>query len=369
MILYSFEFRVPIYRIANQGFLTPFNEIGFHDSRFLFLIPNSYLTHMSRVIAICNQKGGVGKTTTSINLSAYLAMFGKRVLLIDLDPQFNATIGLGVRHDKNETIYHAIIGELNVLNVIKRTSLSGLDIIPASSDLSGALVELIEIPEREARLRNIVNLIRVHYDFIFIDLGPSLNLLTINGLLAADEVIIPVQCEYYALEGLDQLLETIELIRTNLGHPIVVGGALLTMYDKREKLSREIAKEVRKKFPYNVYQIEIPRSVGLAEAPSLHKPIMLYAPQSTGAIAYEKLAREILEEKIDSTKIEHKKDFIREAIASRAETLREITNDTAYQTAREPKITGLVEIDELSVDEGPLIIVIHNESQKTEDSD
>lgn len=316
---------------------------------------------MSRVIAICNQKGGVGKTTTSINLSAYLAMFGKRVLLIDFDPQFNATIGLGIKHNERETIYHSIIGEGDTLNAIKRTSLSGLDIIPASSDLSGALIELIEIPEREIRLRSIVNSIRAHYDFIFIDLGPSLNLLTINGLLAADEVIIPVQCEYYALEGLDQLLETIELIRTNLGHPIVIGGALLTMYDKREKLSREIAKEIRKKFPYNIYQIEIPRSVSLAEAPSFHKPIMLYAPQSPGAVAYEKLAREILEEKIDNVRNEHKKDFIKEAIASRTELLREITNETVHQTSPMPKITGLVEIEEIDTDEGPLILIVHNE--------
>lgn len=324
---------------------------------------------MSRVIAICNQKGGVGKTTTSINLSAYLAMFGKRVLIIDLDPQFNATIGLGIKHGERETIYHAIIGEEDALSTIKRTSLSGLDIIPASSDLSGALIELIEMPEREIKLRDIVNSIRAYYDFIFIDLGPSLNLLTINGLLAADEAIIPVQCEYYALEGLDQLLETIGLIRMNLGHPIVIGGALLTMYDKREKLSREIAKEIRKKFPYNIYQIEIPRSVSLAEAPSFHKPIMLYAPQSPGAVAYEKLAREILDEKIDDVKSEHKKDFIKEAIASRTELLREITNKTITQAPEMPKITGLVEIKEIDTDEGPLILIVHNEDQKTEDFD
>lgn len=252
---------------------------------------------MARVIAICNQKGGVGKTTTAMNLSAYLALLGKKTLLIDFDPQFNATVGVGVNYSPDETIYHVLLAGQALERVVKPTYLANLELVPASPDLAGALVELVNLPDREYYLRNFVLKVRPKYDFILIDLGPSLNLLTVNGLLAADEVIVPVQCEYYALEGLGQLLQTIELVRTNLDHPLKVAGALLTMYDKREKLSREIARQVRRRFPYPVYDVEIPRSVSLAEAPSFKKPIMLYAPQSSGALAYERLAREIIEEK------------------------------------------------------------------------
>jgi chromosome partitioning protein len=249
---------------------------------------------MARVIAICNQKGGVGKTTTAMNLAAYLAILGNRTLLIDFDPQFNATVGLGVTHESNETIYHALLAGQVPERTIKRTHLAHLDVVPASPDLAGALIELVNLPGREYVLRNFVAHVGPQYDFIFIDLPPSLNLLTVNGLLAAHEVIIPVQCEYYSLEGLSQLLQTIHLIRDHLSHPLKVGGALLTMYDKREKLSREVAREVRRRFPHKVYDVEIPRSVSLAEAPSLHKPVVLHAPQSPGALAYERLAREVL---------------------------------------------------------------------------
>ena len=256
---------------------------------------------MARVIAILNQKGGVGKTTTAMNLSAYLALSGKRTLLIDFDPQFNATVGLGVLHEPEETIYHLLFAGQELPRAVKRTSLFNLDMIPASSDLAGALVELIEIPEREWLLRRLLERIRNDYDFVLIDLGPSLNLLTVNGLLAADEVIIQIQCEYYSLEGLGQLVQTINLIRENLGHPLQVAGALLTMFDKREKLSREVAREVRKRFPHRVFDVEIPRSVSLAEAPSYRKPVVLYDPQSTGAQAYERLAREVIQgtDKVD----------------------------------------------------------------------
>jgi chromosome partitioning protein len=247
-----------------------------------------------RVIAILNQKGGVGKTTTAVNLSAYLAMRGKRTLLIDFDPQFNATMCLGVRHAPDETIYHALLAGVPHERVVKPTYLTNLHAAPASADLAGALVELVEVPERERALRSFVGQVGDAYDFIVIDLGPSLNLLTVNALMAADEVVVPIQCEYLSLEGLGQLLQTIDLVRVNLGHDLKVGGALLTMYDKREKLSREIAREIRKRFPHHVYDVEIPRSVALAEAPMVRKPIMLYAPLSPGALAYERLAEEII---------------------------------------------------------------------------
>lgn len=269
---------------------------------------------MARVITILNQKGGVGKTTTVMNLGGYLAMLGQRTLIIDLDPQFNATIGLGVAHGDAETIYHAIIGESKIFDVVKSTSLARLDLIPSSSDLTGALVELLEFPDRNERVRNVIAPLRDRYDFILIDLGPSLNILTLNGLIASDEVLVPVQCEYYSLEGIRQLLETIDLVQKNIGHPLTIAGALLTMYDKREKLSREVAREIRKRFPYHVYDVEIPRSVSLAEAPSYQKPVMLYAPQSPGALAYEALAREIIgmkteEEKRDFTFSGEKKEY------------------------------------------------------------
>ncbi|MFH1161812.1 MAG: ParA family protein [Candidatus Jorgensenbacteria bacterium] len=251
---------------------------------------------MARVIAIFNQKGGVGKTTTSMNLSAYLAMRGKKTLLIDFDPQFNATIGLGVTHAPDETVYHALLAGQDVERVVKPTYLTHFHLAPSSADLAGALIELVYLPDREQYLQHFVEKVRDRYDFIFIDLGPNLNLLTVNGLVAADEVIAPIQCEYFSLEGLSQLLQTITLVRENLEHPLKVTGALLTMYDKRERHSREIAREVRRRFPHKVFDVEIPRSVALAEAPHYKKPIMLYAPLSPGALAYEALADEVLRE-------------------------------------------------------------------------
>lgn len=249
---------------------------------------------MARVIAVFNQKGGVGKTTTAKELAAYLAVLQNRTLLVDFDPQANATSGLGISHEPGETIYHALFGGAEGARVIKQSVLSFLDVVPSSPDLAGALVELVSLDERERHLRKFIESVKNGYDFILIDLGPSLNLLTINGLLAADEVIVPVQCEYYSLEGLGQLLQTLELVSKNLGHAHRNVSALLTMHDKRERLSREIAEEVRKRFPHRVFETVIPRSVSLAEAPSFRRPVILYAPQSPGALAYEALAREVI---------------------------------------------------------------------------
>lgn len=250
---------------------------------------------MARIIAICNQKGGVGKTTTAINVGAYLAALGKKVLLVDFDPQGNASSGLGIApRTLQESVYHALFGYAHHDQIIRQAPILNYHVMPASPDLAGALVELVDIPEREFTLRRLLNRVRHQYHYIIIDLPPSLSLLTVNGMVAADEMLIPIQAEYYSLEGLSQLLDTLDLINKNLGTRIRVGGALLTMYNKRETLSREVGRNVRRYFPHHVYNVEIPRVVSLAEAPSFSKPIVLFDPNSPGARAYELLAREII---------------------------------------------------------------------------
>jgi chromosome partitioning protein len=259
---------------------------------------------MARIISVCNQKGGVGKTTSIINIGSYLAALGKRVLIIDFDPQGNTTSGLGINpKEVVDSIYHGILGYAEAANLIKNVHFPYLHLIPANQHLAGSLVELVNLPEREFYLRKFVNRVRHYYDYILIDLPPSLSLLTINGMVASDEVIIPIQCEYYSLEGLSQLLETVDMINANLNRQIKVAGAVLTMYDKREKLSREISREVRKHFPHFVYETEIPRSVALAEAPSFSQPIIIYRPSSPGAKAYEKLTREIINQEPNNENI------------------------------------------------------------------
>tara|TARA_Y100000310_G_scaffold343330_1_gene450458 strand:+ start:1013 stop:1789 length:777 start_codon:yes stop_codon:yes gene_type:complete len=243
-----------------------------------------------------NQKGGTGKTTTAVNLAAYLAILGKRVLLIDFDPQANATMGLGIEHGPDETVYHAMFGSQDHGRVIKPTHFTNLHMVPASADLAGALVELVNVEDRERHLRKFVDSVRDQYDFMFIDLGPSLNLLTINGFLASDEVIIPIQCEYYSLRGVEQLLETVQMVRDNLGHPLQIAGALLTMHEEGKRFSQDVVKDIRENFPHHVYESVVPRSVPLAEAPSFSRPVVLYAPQSSGARAYERLAEELIKQ-------------------------------------------------------------------------
>lgn len=256
----------------------------------------------TRVISIHNAKGGTGKTTTAINLGAYLAALGKRVLLIDFDPQANASSGLGFSPRLDEdNVYHGIFGYAPIEKIIKKTIIYNHHLIPANQHLSGALVELVNLPEREYFLRKFTDRLRPDYDYILIDLAPTLSLLTINGLVASDEVLIPIQCEYLSMEGLSQLLSAIDLINQNLNSPeraLKVAGGLLTMYDKRERLSREVVKEIRNHFPHYVYDTEIPRSVSLAEAPSFGKPIILYKPHSPGARAYENLAKEIISQEM-----------------------------------------------------------------------
>lgn len=250
---------------------------------------------MARVINICNEKGGVGKTTTSVNLAAYLAALGKYVLLVDLDPQANATGGLGIKvEEEHLNIYHSLVGEELPGSYLRKTSLFGYDLLPASASLAGATVELASLDSREFRLKNAINSIRTNYDYVLIDSPPSLGLLTINGLAAAEEVIIPVQCEYYALEGLGNLLKTVEMVRESLNPQLKIAGVVLTMYDKRNRLARGVVKEVQDNFPGRVFETLIPRSISLAEAPSFGKTILQFDPDSKAGRAYRQLAEEVI---------------------------------------------------------------------------
>ena len=251
---------------------------------------------MGKVIAITNQKGGVGKTTTAVNLSAYLATMGKRVLLIDIDPQGNATSGMGIgKEEIVYSIYDLMIKRQNINDVIIPTSIENFHIIPSNIQLAGAEIELVNMLSRETILRKIIGEIKDEYTFIIIDAPPSLGLLTINALAAASWVIIPVQAEYYALEGLSQLINTIELVKDHINPSLEVLGLLITMYDKRTNISQEVASQAKEFFREKVFKTIIPRSVRLSEAPSFGKPINLYEPQSTGARAYESLAKEVIE--------------------------------------------------------------------------
>ena len=249
---------------------------------------------MGKIVSIANQKGGVGKTTTSINLSTILAKKGKKVLMIDADPQGNASSGVGVDKEVEESVYDILIGDTEMKDIVIKTNIKNLYVCPSNINLAGAEVELVSVMSREYRLKEKLDEVKDEYDYIIIDCPPSLGLITLNAFTASDSVLIPVQCEYYALEGLGQLINTINLVKKHLNKNIDIEGALLTMYDARTNLSNQVVKEVKKYFNDKVYKNVIPRNVKLSEAPSYGMPISIYDPRSKGAKSYEKFVKEFM---------------------------------------------------------------------------
>lgn len=249
---------------------------------------------MGKIVAVANQKGGVGKTTTTVNLSTILAKRGKKVLLIDTDPQGNATSGLGVEKESELSTYDLLITDVAAEDIVQETAIKNLSISPSNLNLAGAEVQLVSMMSREQRMKEKLDVIKDQYDFILIDCPPSLGLITLNAFTASDSVLIPVQCEYYALEGLGQLLNTVELVRKHLNKNLYIEGALLTMYDIRTNLANQVVREVKRFFQNKVYKTVIPRNVKVSEAPSYGMPITIYDPKSKGAKSYEKFTKEFL---------------------------------------------------------------------------
>lgn len=260
---------------------------------------------MGKIISVANQKGGVGKTTTTVNLATILAKKGKKVLLIDADPQGNATSGLGLDKDLEPSTYEILVSDVELEDAMQKTIIKNLRVCPANMNLAGAEVELVSMMSREQRLKEKVDIIKEKFDYVFIDCPPSLGLVTLNAFTASDSVLIPVQCEYFALEGLGQLLNTINLVKKHLNKNIRIEGALLTMYDIRTNLSNQVVKEVKKYFDNKVYKTVIPRNVRLSEAPSYGMPITEYDPRSKGAKSYMKFAKEFLKNNEEEKKAKH----------------------------------------------------------------
>ncbi len=250
---------------------------------------------MAKVISIANQKGGVGKTTTAVNLSACIAQNGYRVLLIDVDPQGNATSGLGVEATDEKSVYDVLVDDVEIKETVNNTVIKKLDVCPANIDLAGAEIELVSMVSRETRLKYAIEGIKDNYDYIIIDCPPSLGLITLNSFTASDSILVPIQCEYYALEGLGQLMNTVKLVQRHLNPNLSIEGVVLTMFDPRTSLSKQVAEEVEKYFGSKVFQTIIPRNIRLSEAPSHGLPITLYDPDSKGADTYKKLAKELIE--------------------------------------------------------------------------
>ena len=285
-----------MFHVKHPGWLNEVLGGIFAGSTFL---QSSFWAAVSRIIAIANQKGGVGKTTTAVNLAASLAAAEQRTLLVDGDPQGNATSGIGIARDEiGETVYDVLLDPTRIsAAIVRNVQFKHLDVLPATPDLAGAEIELVDQDERELAMRRALERVRSEYDYILIDCPPSLGLITVNMLAAADALLIPLQCEYYALEGLSQLLNTVHLVQQGVNPSLGIDGVLLTMYDARLNLSRQVAADAREYFGAKVFQSVVPRNVRLAEAPSFGKPIILYDLASVGARAYMEVAKELLEQK------------------------------------------------------------------------